>query len=205
MTCAGSIPTTSSGSPPIRRGACRCAADRPRSICSKPFVPEEYTQLYYTPVYRSLHRAAPAALQPALRRAHQRIHHDARGRPGGAPAVAAAPPPRRRARNPALVRCIDTMIEEEKHHYRCFAALNRACFPDALRRRERYFSDLPLADARAVRDGRTAGGPARLRALVPDGDGGILDRARPRSDPQPRRPRRWARSSRPSRRFTAST
>ena len=35
------------------------------------------------------------------------------------------------------------MIEEEKHHYRCFLALNRACCPDALRSRERYFSDLP--------------------------------------------------------------
>ena len=42
-----------------------------------------------------------------------------------------------------LVRCIDTMIEEEKEHYRCFAALNRACFPALYERGERYFSDLP--------------------------------------------------------------
>jgi hypothetical protein len=42
-----------------------------------------------------------------------------------------------------LVRCLDTMIEEEKHHYRCFVALNRLCRPELFRERERYFSDLP--------------------------------------------------------------
>ena len=35
------------------------------------------------------------------------------------------------------------MIEEERQHYRCFAALNRACFPALYERGERYFSDLP--------------------------------------------------------------
>jgi hypothetical protein len=47
------------------------------------------------------------------------------------------------AGNPTLVRCLSTMIEEENHHYHCFVALNRACFPDLYRTRERYFSDLP--------------------------------------------------------------
>jgi hypothetical protein len=45
--------------------------------------------------------------------------------------------------NRALVACIDTMIEEEKHHFDCFLALNRACFPALYEHRERYFSDLP--------------------------------------------------------------
>jgi hypothetical protein len=51
--------------------------------------------------------------------------------------------------NPHLVRCIETMIEEEKEHYRCFLALNRACFPAIYESRERYFSDLPWT-ARAL-------------------------------------------------------
>lgn len=109
---------------------------------SRPFVPEEYTQLYYTPVYRGLHR------QHRLRYNQlfgvrineyimmleadlvERLLSPLRRHPD---IVGSAP----------LVRCIDTMIEEEKEHYRCFAALNRACFPALYERGERYFSDLP--------------------------------------------------------------
>ena len=51
----GSIRPISSGSRATRRAACRCARST-RIDSRKPFVPEEYTQLYYTPVYHGLHR-----------------------------------------------------------------------------------------------------------------------------------------------------
>lgn len=110
---------------------------------ARPFIPEDYTQLYYTPIYRRLNDAqrlrynqlfgirtneyimmlevdlVERLLQP-LRR-HPRVAGDA-----------------------DLVGAIDTMIEEEKRHYRFFLELNRACLPDVfIDGRERYFSELP--------------------------------------------------------------
>jgi hypothetical protein len=115
---------------------------------SKPFVPEGYTQLFYTPLYRGLHREHRLRynqlfgvrineyimmLEADL---VERLLVPLRGHPNV-------------AGNPQLVRCIETMIEEEKEHYRCFLALNRACFPAIYEGRERYFSDLPWT-ARAL-------------------------------------------------------
>lgn len=108
----------------------------------KPFLPEEYTQLYYTPVYKSLHRQHRLRYNQLFGvRINEYIMMLE------ADLVERLLSPLRRhpnvAGNPALVRCLSTMIEEENHHYRCFVALNRACFPDLYRTRERYFSDLP--------------------------------------------------------------
>ena len=110
---------------------------------SKPFLPEDYTQLYYTPLYRALSddqrlrynqlfgirtneyimmleaELVERLLRP-LRR-HPRVAGDAE-----------------------LVRAIDTMVEEERRHYRYFVELNRACLPEIfVEGRERYFSELP--------------------------------------------------------------
>lgn len=111
---------------------------------SMPFVPEDYTQLYYTPIYRHLcreHRLRynqlfgirineyimmleadliERLLTPLCR------HPDVAG-------------------DAILRRCIDTMIEEERRHFRYFLALNRACHPALFADgRERYFSTLNL-------------------------------------------------------------
>jgi P-aminobenzoate N-oxygenase AurF len=109
---------------------------------SRPFLPEEYTQLYYTPVYKSLHRQHRLRYNQLFGvRINEYIMMLE------ADLVERLLSPLRRhpnvAGNPTLVRCLSTMIEEENHHYRCFVALNRACFPDLYRTRERYFSDLP--------------------------------------------------------------
>jgi len=109
---------------------------------SKPFLPEEYTQLYYAPVYQSLHRQHRLRYNQLfgvrINEYIMMLEVDL---------VERLLSPLRRhpnvAGNPTLVRCLSTMIEEENHHYRCFVALNRACFPDLYRTRERYFSDLP--------------------------------------------------------------
>jgi hypothetical protein len=108
----------------------------------KPFVPEEYTQLYYTPVYRSLHRQHRLRYNQLFGvRINEYIMMLE------ADLVERLLSPLRRHRNvtsnPALVRCLTTMIEEENQHYGCFAALNRACFPDIYETCERYFSKLP--------------------------------------------------------------
>lgn len=109
---------------------------------SRPFLPEEYTQLYYTPVYGSLHRQHRLRYNQLFGvRINEYIMMLE------ADLVERLLSPLRRhpnvAGNPTLVRCLSTMIEEENDHYRCFVALNRACFPDLYRTRERYFSDLP--------------------------------------------------------------
>lgn len=110
---------------------------------TKPFLPERYTQLYYTPLYRKLrdeHRLrynqlfgvrtneyimmleadlVERLLKPLQR--HPRVSGSAE-----------------------LVRAIAVMIEEERRHYRIFLDLNRACLPAIFANgRERYFSELP--------------------------------------------------------------
>lgn len=119
--------------------------DLPLSIdMRRPFVPEDYTQLYYTPLYATLHyehrlrynqlfglRLNEYAMMleadlvdrilPPLR-AHPKVVGDA-----------------------ALIAAIDHMIEEERRHYAFFAALNRACRPDLYPLgSDRYFSRLPI-------------------------------------------------------------
>jgi hypothetical protein len=109
-----------------------------------PFVPEEYTQLYYTPVYSSLcfeqrlrynqlfglrineyimmleADLVERLLTPLLRLPH----------------VAA---------DTAFVQSMTTMMQEEKGHFAAFAALNRACRPDLYPLgKDRFFSQLPV-------------------------------------------------------------
>jgi hypothetical protein len=109
---------------------------------SRPFVPEASTQLYYTPIYSRLHREHRLRYNQLFGvRINEYIMMLE------ADLVERLLMPLRRHRNVvgnrALVACIDTMIEEEKHHFDCFLALNRACFPALYEHRERYFSDLP--------------------------------------------------------------
>jgi P-aminobenzoate N-oxygenase AurF len=109
----------------------------------KPFVPEAHTQLYYTPVYQSLHREHRLRYNQLF---GARINEYIMMLEADLVERLLAPLRRRPdvARNPALVRCIDIMVEEEKRHFQCFAALNRACFPAIYAERDRHFSDLPL-------------------------------------------------------------
>jgi hypothetical protein len=108
----------------------------------KPFLPEEHTQLYYTPVYGRLHFEHRLRYNQLFGvRINEYIMMLE------ADLVERLLSPLRRhpnvATDPALVRCIDTMIEEEREHYRCFAVLNRACFPDLYEKRERYLAAVP--------------------------------------------------------------
>ena len=110
---------------------------------SKPFLPEDYTQLYYTPLYRELSDAQRLRYNQLFGvRTNEYIMMLE------ADLVERLLRPLRRhpriARNADLVRSIDVMIEEERRHYRIFLDLNRACLPEVFADgRERYFSDLP--------------------------------------------------------------
>jgi hypothetical protein len=128
----------------------RLAADPARTMrmppieridLTKPFVPEDYTQLYYTPVYQSLHREHRLRYNQLF---GVRVNEYIMMLEADLVSQLLSPLRRHRnvAGNPALVRCLDTMIAEEKHHYACFAALNRACCPAIYADRERYFSEL---------------------------------------------------------------
>lgn len=110
---------------------------------SRPFVPEHYTQLYYTPVYRSLHREHRLRYNQLF---GARINEYIMMLEADLVEQLLTPLSRHRnvAGDPALVRCLDNMIEEEKQHYRCFVELNRAIFPGVYGTRERYFSQVPF-------------------------------------------------------------
>src|SRR5262245_48855979 len=110
---------------------------------TKPFVPEAYTQLYYTPVYRNLHREHRLRYNQLF---GVRINEYIMMLEADLVERLLVPLRQRRdvSANPALMRCIDAMISEEKHHFECFAALNRACFPALYANDDRQFSRLPL-------------------------------------------------------------
>jgi hypothetical protein len=109
-----------------------------------PFVPEHYTQLYYTPVYGNLHREHRLRYNQLFGiRTNEYIMMLE------ADLVERLLAPLRRHRgvagDQALLRCIDTMIEEERRHYRHFLALNRACHPTLFSDgKQRFFSTLNL-------------------------------------------------------------
>jgi len=110
---------------------------------SRPFLPEDRTQLYYSPLYRRLSDRQRLRynqlfavrvneyimtlesdivdhfLRPLCRNRHVRRHEDLR-------------------------RCLETMIAEEVRHYAIFLDLNRRCLPDAFAGgRERCFTRQP--------------------------------------------------------------
>lgn len=110
---------------------------------SKPFVPEDYTQLYYTPIYASLSHA-------------QRLHYNQLFALRineyimmlEADLIERLLPPLRHhskvAGDKALLQALETMVLEERRHFRGFASLNRSCRPDLYPLgTDRYFSVLP--------------------------------------------------------------
>ena len=125
-------------------GQCMQASLLPAVDASLPFVPEDYTQLYFTPLYAALHREHRLRYNQlfALRINEYIMMLEA-------DLVERLLTPLRRlpkvASDAALLTAIDTMIAEERRHYGAFAALNRACRPDIYTpNKDRHFSRLPL-------------------------------------------------------------
>ena len=125
-------------------GQCMRAGPPPAVDASLPFVPEDYTQLYFTPLYAALHREHRLRYNQlfALRINEYIMMLEA-------DLVERLLTPLRRlpkvSGDAALLLAIDTMIAEERRHYGVFAALNRACRPDIYTPdKDRHFSRLPL-------------------------------------------------------------
>lgn len=111
---------------------------------ARPWVPEEWTQLWYTPIYASLHREHRLRYNQLfglrINEYVMMLESDLIER--------ILPPLRRHpaiAGDAEVVRAIDEMIGEERRHYTGFARLNRICRPDLYPEgRDRLFSRLPI-------------------------------------------------------------
>lgn len=111
---------------------------------TRPFVPEEWTQLWYTDVYASLHREHRLRYNQLFG-----LRIDEYVMMLESDLIERIWPPLRRhpavAGDAALVGALDEMIAEERRHHAAFARLNRICRPDLFPEgRDRFFSALPV-------------------------------------------------------------
>lgn len=123
---------------------CMNAEPNPVVDMTKPFVHEHQTQLYYTPVYASLHYEHRLRYNQlfALRINEyiMMLEQDLVDRLLD-PLIA----DRRVAADPQLAQALATMVDEERRHFKVFANLNRTARPDLYPPgRDRLFSDLPV-------------------------------------------------------------
>ena len=111
----------------------------------RPWVPENYTQLYFTPLYRSLSDTQRLRYNQlfALRINEYIMMLESDLIDALLPPLLQSPALRNDA---ALAQAVRTMVEEEHQHCAGFAALNRLCRPDLYPAgQDRYFSQLPAA------------------------------------------------------------
>lgn len=127
----------------IRADPARCTrpVDTAHVDRSRPFLPEDQTQLYYTPGYALLDR-------------EQRIRYNQLfglrvneyvmmlEREFVDPVLRALRHRARRFGAAALVRELEAMRDEEAAHYDAFATLNRSCEPDAYAANDYWFMQL---------------------------------------------------------------
>ena len=122
---------------------CANMATPGRADASRPFVPEEHTQLFYTPIYATLsHEQRLRYNQLFGLRVNEYImmlEAELVGR--------LLAPLRRHPRvrdDGAMLQALDTMVDEERRHYDGFAAFNRSARPDLYPAgSDRFFSRLP--------------------------------------------------------------
>ena len=110
---------------------------------SRPFIPEHYTQLYYTPLYARLSHEQRLAYNQLfgvrtnefiMMLERDLIEH----------VLLPLRTHRRVKRQSGLAECLDIMITEERRHYALFLDINRHSLPGVFTgARERYFSQLP--------------------------------------------------------------
>lgn len=130
----------------------RLAADPAYCTCTslalevdggRPFVPEDYTQLYYTPVYASLRHEQRLRYNQlfGLRINEYIMMLEADLVERLLTPLLALP---QVSADIELMQAVTTMIQEEQGHFAAFAALNRACRADLYPPgKERLFSRLP--------------------------------------------------------------
>lgn len=108
---------------------------------SLPFIPEDQTQLYYTPAYAQLTRAQRVRYnQLFAMRVNEYIMMLERDFVD--PVLKALRTHAAVSASPALLRILEGMLAEEERHYRAFVALNRLCAPEFYRDSDSYFMRL---------------------------------------------------------------
>jgi hypothetical protein len=111
---------------------------------SRPFIPERFTQLYYTSAYRSLERRHRLRYNQlfAVRVSEQfmAFEQDFTNR-----VVARLAGDRRL--EPALAECLRGMMREEEAHQAMFHALNERCLPELYGAGARFFTRLGRLEA----------------------------------------------------------
>ncbi len=125
------------------RQPAQCAASvRFESVdFSRPFIPEHFTQLYYTPIYGRL-------TDPQRLRYNQlfgiKVNEQFMTFESDFTNQILVRLLKHRAvnRNAELIGCMQAMIREERAHQDMFRALNRPCLPEAYHRGDRYFTRL---------------------------------------------------------------
>jgi hypothetical protein len=124
-------------------GQCANMATPGRVDPSRPFVPEEHTQLYYTPVYATLSDVQRLRYNQlfGLRLNEYIMTLEAE-------LIERLLAPLRRhpsvRSDGVMLLALDTMMAEERLHYAGFAAFNRAFRPDLYRvSHDRFFARLP--------------------------------------------------------------
>ena len=110
---------------------------------SKPIIPEYYTQLYYTPIYRLLTHNQKLRYNQLF---GVRTNEYTMMLERDLVEWILVPLSRHSAikNQKGLADCFDQMIDEERRHYYFFLELNQYCLPDIFTGGcERYFSELP--------------------------------------------------------------
>lgn len=112
---------------------------------ARPFVQEELTPLYYTPLYRRLPAEQRRRYnQLSAMKVNEQFILLERELLDRIPRLIAHP---RLREHPALRECLDGMLAEERAHLELIRRLNRACAPHLYAQRDHYFA----APARAHR------------------------------------------------------
>jgi len=117
---------------------------------SRPFIPEEYTQLYYTRHYSTLTRPQRLRYNQlfGIRVNEQTMAFEEEFSERILQRLVRHP---RVVANADLRDCVSQMIEEEQGHGEMFLELNRRCLPEIYEHRSRYFTRLGRLDALAFR------------------------------------------------------
>jgi len=117
---------------------------------TRPFLPEDQTQLYFTSAYAKLSRAQRVRYNQLFAlRVNEYIMMLERDFVD--PVLAALRKRARRCGSEALAEAMDAMVSEEAAHYRAFVELNRQCEPAAYAQSECWFMRLKRYERASLR------------------------------------------------------
>ncbi len=117
---------------------------------SRPFLHEDFTPLYHTPLYTRLsdaHRLRYNQLTGMkVNEQFMLFEREVADR-----ILTKLPRHPALATRPDLIACLSTMMKEEQCHHDMFRDLNQACFPEIYAHTDRYFSQLGRLETLSLR------------------------------------------------------